>query len=171
MKKKAVKKVYVASKYAGDVEANVMAARAYCRRVIEEGYMPMASHLLYPQFIDDNIPEERRLGMSFGFEMMKLCDEVWVFGAVSSGVAEEIVKAEENGITIRLVADGLHDYRFTVFGRGAQMAYLIKADDMDTAFKRWDDLLKTVEEYGHPYVKRMYYIHDEKRKLLTQGVR
>ena len=101
MKKKAVKKVYVASKYAGDVEANVMAARAYCRRVIEEGYMPMASHLLYPQFVDDNILEERRLGMSFGFEMMKLCDEVWVFGTVSSGVAEEVVKAEENGITVR----------------------------------------------------------------------
>lgn len=41
------RKVYVASKYSGDVNANVTAAIGYCRRVIREGYMPIASHLLY----------------------------------------------------------------------------------------------------------------------------
>ena len=45
------RKIYVASKYAGDVDANVTAAITYCRRVIDEGYMPVASHLLYPQII------------------------------------------------------------------------------------------------------------------------
>ncbi len=45
------KKVYVASKYAGDVDANVAASITYYRRVIDAGYMPVASHLLYPQIL------------------------------------------------------------------------------------------------------------------------
>ena len=40
------RKVYVASRYAGDVDTNVKAAIRYCRLVIDRGYMPIASHLL-----------------------------------------------------------------------------------------------------------------------------
>ena len=86
------RKIYVASRYAGDVDANVSAAVTYCRRVIDEGYMPVASHLLYPQILNDNIPEERELGLLFG--LLRLCDEVWVFGEVSQGVAQEIEEAK-----------------------------------------------------------------------------
>lgn len=88
------RKVYVASKYAGDVDANITAAVTYCRRVIDAGYMPVASHLLYPQILDDNIPEERELGLMFGLALLRMCDEVWVFGTVSPGVAQEIEEAK-----------------------------------------------------------------------------
>ena len=88
------RKIYVASRYAGDVDANVSAAVTYCRRVIDEGYMPVASHLLYPQILNDNIPEERELGLLFGLALLAVCDEVWVFGEVSSGVAKEIEEAK-----------------------------------------------------------------------------
>ncbi|MBD5537794.1 MAG: hypothetical protein HDQ99_19520 [Lachnospiraceae bacterium] len=87
------RKVYVASKYAGDVDANVAAAIGYCRRVIDEGYMPVASHLLYPQILNDSDPEKRELGLMFGLALLRMCDEVWVFGSVSSGVAQEIDEA------------------------------------------------------------------------------
>lgn len=87
------RKVYVASKYAGDVDANVAAVVTYCRRVIDEGYMPVASHLLYPQILNDNDPNERELGLMFGLALLRMCDEVWVFGSVSSGVAQEIDEA------------------------------------------------------------------------------
>lgn len=87
------RKIYVASKYAGDVEANVAAAISYCRRVIEEGYMPIASHLLYPQMLNDNNPDERELGLLFGLSLLRMCDEVWVFGTVSPGVEREIEEA------------------------------------------------------------------------------
>ncbi len=89
------RKVYVASKYSGDVNANVTAAIGYCRRVIREGYMPIASHLLYPQMLDDNIPVERELGLLFGLALLRMCDEVWVFGTVTSGVASEIEEAKK----------------------------------------------------------------------------
>lgn len=87
------RKVYVASKYAGDVGANVKAAIGYCRVVINKGYMPVASHLLYPQILNDNDPEERELGLLFGLSLLRDCDEVWVFGEVSPGVSREIEEA------------------------------------------------------------------------------
>lgn len=88
------RKIYVASKYAGDVESNVAAAIGYCRRVIDEGHMPIASHLLYPQILNDNDPSERDLGLLFGLALLRMCDEVWVFGTVSPGVAQEIEEAK-----------------------------------------------------------------------------
>lgn len=88
------KKIYVASKYAGDVDTNVASAITYCRRVIDEGYMPIASHLLYPQILNDNIPKERELGLMFGLALLRTCDEMWVFGSVTSGVAREIEEAK-----------------------------------------------------------------------------
>lgn len=95
------RKIYVASKYAGDVDANVAAAITYCRRVIAEGYMPVASHLLYPQILNDGDPEERDLGLLFGLALLRMCDEVWVFGTVSPGVAQEIEEAKRWHIPIR----------------------------------------------------------------------
>ena len=88
------RKVYVASRYAGNVEANVKAAARYCRQVIDRGYMPVASHLLYPQILHDDDPAERELGMLFGLALLRDCDEVWVFGEVSPGVAREIEEAK-----------------------------------------------------------------------------
>lgn len=88
------RKIYVASRYAGDVDANVAAAVTYCRHVIDEGYMPVASHLLYPQILNDNNPEERELGLLFGLSLLAVCDEMWVFGTVSPGVAQEIEEAK-----------------------------------------------------------------------------
>ena len=88
------RKVYVASRYAGDVAGNVASAIKYCRCVIDEGCMPIASHLLYPQMLDDNNPDERELGLMFGLALLAVCDEVWVFGEVSAGVAREVEEAK-----------------------------------------------------------------------------
>lgn len=87
------RKVYVASPYAGDVATNTKNAVEYCRAVIDAGYMPLASHLLYPQILDDGKPAERELGLMFALAMLRMCDEVWVFGPVSKGMAQEIEEA------------------------------------------------------------------------------
>ena len=95
------RKIYVASRYAGDVDANVAAAVTYCRRVIDEGHMPVASHLLYPRILNDKNPKERELGLLFGLALLRMCDEVWVFGEVSQGVAQEIEEAKKKKKQIR----------------------------------------------------------------------
>ena len=45
--------VYICSPFAGDIEKNVAAARAYSLFAVEKGYIPIATHLLFPQFLDD----------------------------------------------------------------------------------------------------------------------
>ena len=87
-------KVYVASRYAGDIPANTAAAVRCCRQVIEEGRMPIASHLLYPQMLNDSDSKERELGMDFGLALLACCDEVWVFGKPSPGMEQEIAEAK-----------------------------------------------------------------------------
>ena len=99
------RKIYVASRYAGDVDANVKAAIGYCRLVIDKGYMPIASHLLYPQILNDNDPEERKLGLMFGLALLRECDEVWVFGEVSPGVSREIEEARRLNKKLRFMED------------------------------------------------------------------
>ena len=96
------RKVYVASRYAGDVERNVALAICYCRRVIDAGYMPVASHLLYPQILNDNDPDERELGLLFGLALLRMCDEVGVFGEVSEGMAKEIEEAKKLNKKLRM---------------------------------------------------------------------
>lgn len=88
------KKVYVASRYAGDTLANTQAAVRCCRQVMEEGFMPVASHLLYPQILNDNDPKERALGLAFGIALLRQCDEVWVYGEPSPGMKREIEAAK-----------------------------------------------------------------------------
>ena len=103
------KKIYVASKYAGDIQINIENAIWCCRYVIDRGYMPIASHLLYPQILDDSIPRERELGLMFGLALLAGCDEVWVFtvnGEVSSGMEKEIEEAKRLGIPVRQLEMG-----------------------------------------------------------------
>ena len=94
--------VYICSPYSGDVEANVDAARGYCRFAVDEGYIPIAPHLLFPQFLDDTDPDERSLGLFFGNALMSKCAEVWVFGCrISEGMAAEIRRAKWKNYRLR----------------------------------------------------------------------
>ena len=100
----AKKLVYIASPYAGDIEANVEFARAACRYAIHEGMLPFAPHLLYPQVLDDAVPKERELGIELGIRMLKLCDELWLCGErLSEGMAREMAEARRIGIPVRRI--------------------------------------------------------------------
>ena len=98
--------VYVCSPYAGDTAGNIEAARRYSRFAVEAGYIPIAPHLLFPQFLNDDDPEERRLGLFFGNAIMSKCSEVWVFGdRISSGMAAEIRRARWKNYRLRYFTD------------------------------------------------------------------
>ncbi len=55
--------VYICSPYAGDIAKNVKNARKYSRFAFEQNTIPLAAHLLFPQFMDDENPAERDLWM------------------------------------------------------------------------------------------------------------
>lgn len=93
--------VYIASPYSGDAERNTERARGYCRFAISKGYIPLAPHLHYPQFMDDGDEEERKLGLFFALVLLGKCSELWVFNKISAGMSKEIEKAKSRGMPIR----------------------------------------------------------------------
>ena len=93
--------IFVCSPYRGDVNAHVKCARRYCHYVVKQGGIPFAPHLLFTQFLDDSKATERRKGMLMGAEMLRLCDELWVFGELSAGMQAEIDLAKRLGIPVR----------------------------------------------------------------------
>ena len=53
--------VYICSAYSGDVEGNTEKARRYSRFAVDQGAIPIAPHLLLPQFMKEK--SERELAM------------------------------------------------------------------------------------------------------------
>lgn len=98
--------VYICSPYAGDVEKNTFRARAFSRFVVEKNYIPIAPHLLCPQYLDEET--ERWLGLKMGIVFMGKCEEVWVFGDhISEGMEAEIEKAKRMRKKIRYFTEDL----------------------------------------------------------------
>lgn len=94
--------VYIASPLAGDTAANVRRAIEYCRIASAKGVVPLAPHTIFTRFLNDAIPDERRLGMRMGIALLERCDELWVFGAkISTGMKSEITVAHKHGIPVR----------------------------------------------------------------------
>lgn len=93
--KKYLPLVYVCSKYSGDTAANAKAARHYCRFAVDAGAIPLAPHLLFPQFMSDET--ERELAMFMNGVLLDKCDEMWVFGSeTSEGMKAEIANAKRH---------------------------------------------------------------------------
>ena len=98
--------VFICSPYAGDIERNTERARGYCRFAVSQNCIPIAPHLLFPQFMEESDPAQRSLGIFFGLVLQSKCKEVWVFGrTVSKGMAVEIAKAKERKLPVRYFSD------------------------------------------------------------------
>lgn len=87
-------RVFICSRYAGDIERNIQTAQTLCRMAVEAGYAPFAPHLLYTQILNDGEPEERELGIALGLRFMEVCDEVWVY--VGDGISEGMLREIEH---------------------------------------------------------------------------
>ena len=104
--------VYICSPFSGEVEKNIENARRYSRFAVNEGMIPLAPHLLFPQFLDDDNPDERKLGLFMGMVLLSKCAELWVFGdKVSKGMGIEIEKAKKKGQTIRYFSDACEEVK------------------------------------------------------------
>lgn len=102
----APKKIFVCSPYRptskteecrkDELMANINRAKTACRILTTLGFLPMAPHLYFTQFLKDEDAQERATGIRFGMEWLEAADEVWVFGeTISEGMAAEIKRAHE----------------------------------------------------------------------------
>jgi len=104
--------VYVCSPLTGDVERNTANAKRYCRFAVEKGCIPIAPHLYFPQFMDDNIISERNLALYMDIILLSKCAELWVFGDyISKGMSMEIAKAKKKSQPIRYFTVGCEEVR------------------------------------------------------------
>ena len=99
------KLVYICSPCRGDYEKNISEARYICQIVMNHypDAIPIAPHIYFTQFLDDNNPDERSRGMEAALALLDMCDEIWVYGIYnpSEGMRAEIEYARKNGIKIR----------------------------------------------------------------------
>ncbi len=98
--------VYVCSPLSAHTEKgiteNMLRAKKYVRIISERfNCRAIAPHSFLPEFLDDNVPEERELGLKFGLDLIKLCKKMYVCGdVISNGMRKEIELARSLGIPI-----------------------------------------------------------------------
>jgi len=91
--------VYICSAFSGDVEGNMDKARAYSRFAVDQGVIPIAPHLLLPQYMKEET--ERDLAMFMDIAILSKCKELWVFGNPTAGMQTEITYAKRKQMKIK----------------------------------------------------------------------
>lgn len=98
-----MKKIFICSPFRGNIEENTKAAQFFAKVIIGTGRIPIAPHLYFPQFLDEDNPNERMNGIEMGLELMDVCDEVYVLGFnITEGMRFELNHAREKRISVRL---------------------------------------------------------------------
>lgn len=82
--------VFICSPYRGDTALNTAKARTYCRMAALQGYVPIAPHIFFTQFLDDDCETERKISIDCGIRLMAVCQEMWIFGEPSGGMKFEM---------------------------------------------------------------------------------
>lgn len=89
---------------ASGVEANIEYARRCVRDSLGRGEAPIASHLLYtqPGILDDDVPEERQLGIDAGLAWRAVAEAsvVYTDRGISRGMGYGIKAAEKAGLPV-----------------------------------------------------------------------
>jgi len=59
--------------------------------LVDMGYIPIAPHVYFSQFMDDLNPEDRRKALKMNKKLLEFCDELWIFGdEITEGMKKEI---------------------------------------------------------------------------------
>lgn len=93
--------VYICSPLSAPTKEGIrqnMEKAAYYARLVSGtfGCRAIAPHSFLPEYLDDNIPQEREAGLAFGISVLKLSKAVIVCGSrISSGMRGEIKMAGE----------------------------------------------------------------------------
>ena len=95
--------VIIESPFKGNTPAEEAENIAYAKEVMRDslyrGEAPFASHLLYPQMLDDADENERRMGIEAGLRIGRSADRTVVYTdrGISSGMKQGIKRAEDEG--------------------------------------------------------------------------
>lgn len=97
-------RIFVASRYTADTPEQtgeyVRYARKCCRALELLGAHTFAPHLYNTQFLDDDSPEERMIGINSGLSWLSLCDAAMFFidHGIGMGMTAEWTRCHALGI-------------------------------------------------------------------------
>jgi hypothetical protein len=99
-----MRRVILESPYAGDVEANVAYGYRCLRDCLDRGEAPIASHLLFPNILDDKVPDERKLGIAAGLAWAPVADAmvIYIDRKISNGMRAAMREAQRIGLPVEL---------------------------------------------------------------------
>ena len=104
--------VYICSPLAREMVKNQKSIRMYCRFAVDAGYVPIAPHIYFPQFMNDRSSRERELTLFMDIVLLSKCAELWVFGEeIIGGMSIEIRKAKSKGQLIRYFTENCEEVR------------------------------------------------------------
>lgn len=107
MNKGPMPKVIIESPLHAATEQQIAIHVEYARQCVTDclrrGEAPFASHLFYPQVLDDHDPIQRELGMAAGFAWMYAADYVVVYTdfGMSTGMKAGIKQAQAYGLEVK----------------------------------------------------------------------
>lgn len=81
------------------VHANLAFARRCAIHCLAKGESPFAGHLFFPQFLDDDVPQDRDLGMRAAYEWMAQAETVvaYIDRGFSKGMLADLAVAAGHG--------------------------------------------------------------------------
>lgn len=91
-----MQRVVVESPYAGDIAANTAYAQTACKDCMRKGEIPFASHLFFPQFLDETNQVQRDIGIAAGYCFWKEFDKIVFY--IDRGISPGMAKALERSI-------------------------------------------------------------------------
>lgn len=103
------KTVFIGHPISGDIKGNIKKVLQICAEVHTKDVIPVAPYLISLQYLNDEVVEDRELGMEANHECFhrEYVDELWLFGdRISSGMKREIELAKEMNIPIFPKTDG-----------------------------------------------------------------
>ena len=104
--------VYICSPLAGDTVRHQENTRTYCRFAVEAVCIPIAPHIYFTQFMNDNDRKERDLALFMDIVLLSKCVELWVFGEkITSSMSIEIEKAKRKGQLVRYFTETCEEVR------------------------------------------------------------
>ncbi|WP_172119296.1 DUF4406 domain-containing protein [Actinomyces faecalis] len=103
---------YICSPFSGYTEANIRLARRMCAAAVARRRIPIAPHLLFPQFMNDHDPTERELAMFMGRIVLSKCEEMWVYAPrISPGMRTEACWARHLDIPLRFLDSNFREIK------------------------------------------------------------
>ena len=88
-----MKTIFIAHPIGGDVAGNMAKVLQICKELHDENAIPVAPYLVSLQYLDDEKPKDRDLGIDANLETLRrgYIDELWIFGDfISPGMMTEI---------------------------------------------------------------------------------